>query len=386
MSKALRFLCLSLVFCLFFPLAADAAPLEEVCPLSLTAPSALLMEAHTGTVIFEKNAGERRPAASITKLMSLLLVLDAVEAGRISLTDSITVSQTAARQTGSQAFLDAGAAYTVETLLRATIIASANDAAVALAEHLHGSEDAFAVEMNQRARQMGLQNTFFVNCTGLPAQGQYTCAADVAQLARAVCAHPTYFRFSSVWMDTLTHPSGRVTDLVNTNRLVRFYSGCDGLKTGSTNEAKYCLCATAEKDGMRLIAVVLGVPNSQTRFDEARQMMDWGFANYAQEDICQAGDLLGIQLPVHLGSRDQVDIVLGTGLSMLLRPGDKAGLSFEVSLPENITAPVEKGQKVGQVHILLHGAVIATLPAVTGAAVPLPGMLHGIMHLLENWK
>ena len=386
MKRLIRLAAFFTAFCLLLPAYAHAEPLVNTCPLTLIAPSALLMEAHTGTVIFEKNAQEARPAASITKLMTLLLTFERLADQTITLQDPVTVSANAARQTGSQAFLDASSTYTVEQLLKATVISSANDAAVALAEHLAGTEESFVRLMNGKAAQLQLENTHYVNSTGLPAQGQHTCARDVATIANALCAHPDYFKYSSVWMDTLTHPSGRVTDLTNTNRLVRFYDGCDGFKTGSTNEAKYCLCATAEKNGMRLIAIVLGVPNSQTRFDEARAMMDWGFSTYAREEICKTGDLTGLSLPVKLGRKEAVDIALGKGLSLLLQTGDKAGITLHCTLPETLIAPVEKGQEVGQVQVLLHGEVIAALPAVAAEDVPLPGMLDGITRLWDNWK
>ncbi len=387
MPRFFRVCAFALALLLLFPMAAaHALPLEENCPLSLTAPSALLMEAHTGTVIFEKNGLDMCPAASITKLMTLLMAFEQIKEGSLSLDTPVTVSRHAANQTGSQAFLDAGATYKLEDLLKAAIIASANDAAVALAETMAGTEEIFVKRMNEKAAALGLENTHYVNCTGLPSQGQYTCAKDVARIANALCAHPDYFKYSSIWMDTLTHPSGRITDLTNTNRLVRFYEGCDGFKTGSTNEAKYCLCATAEKNGMRLIAVVLGVPNSQTRFDEARAMLDYGFATYTREDIALPGDLIGARIPVKLGRKEQVDAALGQGLSLLLKAGQKSGLSFEATLPESLTAPVEKGQEIGQVNILLNGAVIATLPAVAAETVALPGMLDGFTRLMENWK
>lgn len=386
MPRFVRIAACVLTLSLIFPFAAKAAPLEENCPLTFSASSALLMEANTGTVIFEKNAQERRPAASITKLMTLLLVFEQMESGSLTLDTKITVSPAAAGQTGSQAFLDAGAVYRLEDLLKSAIISSANDASVALAECIGGTEAAFVEKMNEKAQVLALENTHYVNCTGLPAEGQYTCAQDVAAIAAALCAYPAYFRFSSTWMDTLTHPSGRVTDLTNTNRLVRFYPGCDGFKTGSTNEAKYCLCATAEKNNMRLIAVVLGVPNSQTRFDEARAMLDWGFATYTRQEIAQPGDLIGAEIPVKLGRKDQVQAALGSGLSMLLKTGQKDKLSFEAQLPDALTAPVEKGQEIGQVRILLEGAVIAVLPAVAAEGIPLPGMLDGFIKLLENWK
>ena len=384
MARCSRFMICLLCVCL--PLAALAAPLEEGTPMTLTAPSAILLEADTGAVIFEKNADERRPVASVTKLMTLLLVLEKLDESVITLEDKITVSPAAAGQPGSQAFLDAYAVYPLKDILKATIIASANDGAVALAEYLAGSEDGFAAQMNQKAEELGLENTHYVNCTGLPADGQYTCARDVAAISREVVKHPTYFTYSSTWLDSLTHPSGRTTDLTNTNRLVRFYKDCDGLKTGSTSEAKYCLSATAERNGMRLIAVVLGVPNSQTRFDEARAMMDYGFANYSRMQVAKTGDLVGVQVPVKLGARDEVDVSLGSGLSLLLRNGRQSELSFETHLPEFLSAPVEAGEPLGTVQVLLAGKPIAELPAVAAYSVRLPGLLEGFSRLLENWR
>lgn len=377
------FVCVSLVL---LPVPAFAAPLEENPPMTLTAPSAILLEADTGAVIFEKNADERRPVASITKLMTLLLTLEKLNEGSITLEDKITVSPAAAGQPGSQAFLDAYADYPLKDILKATIIASANDGAVALAEYIAGTEDGFVTLMKQKAEALGLENTHYVNCTGLPADGQYTCAWDVAAISREVVKHPTYFTYSSTWLDSLTHPSGRTTDLTNTNRLVRFYRDCDGLKTGSTSEAKYCLSATAERNGMRLIAVVLGVPNSQTRFDEARAMMDYGFANYSRMQVAKTGDLVGVQVPVKLGARDEVDVSLGSGLSLLLRNGRQSELSFETHLPEFLSAPVEAGEPLGTVQVLLAGKPIAELPAVAAYSVRLPGLLEGFSRLLENWR
>ena len=365
---------------------ALAQPLEAGTPMTLTAPSAILLEADSGTVIFEKNADEQRPVASVTKLMTLLIVLERLDGGHVTLDDPITVSPAAAAQPGSQAFLDAGAVYPLRDLLKATVIASANDGAAALAEYIAGTEDSFAALMNERAAELGLAGTHYVNCTGLPAEGQYTCARDVAVISREITRHPDYFTWSSTWLDTLTHPSGRVTDLTNTNRLVRFYPGCDGLKTGSTNEAKYCLSATARKNGMRLIAVVLGVPSSQTRFDEARAMMDYGFSSYRRVQVARAGDLIGVSLPVRLGAREQVDVALGGGLSMLLRSGQESQLRFETSLPESLAAPIAAGDEVGTVRVLLGEAIVAEIPAVAAQDARLPGLMEGFLRLFENWR
>lgn len=385
-----RFLKLPAVFAALLlyllPLNALAQPLEEGTPMTLTAPSALLMEAETGAVIFEKNADERRPAASVTKLMTLLLLFERLDAGEIALSDQVTVSQNAADQPGSQALLDAHAVYPLQELLKSTIIASGNDSAVALAEYVAGTEESFVTLMNQRAEELGLINTHYVNCTGLPVADQYTSARDVAVISREMCGHPTYHSYASTWLDTLVHPSGRHTDLTNTNRLVRFYRDCDGFKTGSTNEAKYCLSATAERNGMRLIAVVLGVPNSQTRFDEARAMMDYGFATYSRTQVASPGDLAGVQVPVKMGARDQADVALGKGLSLLLRSGQAGRLRFETQLPESLTAPIAQGQEIGKIQVLLEDQLVAELPAVAAQAVRLPGLLEGFTRLWENWK
>ena len=366
--------------------SACAAPLETGVPIELTSPSAMLVEAQTGTVIFEKGADERRQVASVTKLMTLLICLEKLEAGEISLEDPVTVSPTAAGQIGSQALLDANATYTLEQLLHATIIASANDAACALAEYMAGTEAAFAELMNQRAQELGMNDTYYVNSTGLPDSAQYTTARDVAVLACEVCRHKLYFEHASVWMDTLTHPSGRTTDLTNTNRLVRFYDGCDGLKTGSADVSKYCLVATAQKNGLRLIAIVLGTPVSQTRFDEARAMMDYGFASYRRVTLLQTGDLLGKTVRVRLGMQEELEAAAGSGVSMLLRPGQEKQLSLEVELPQEITAPVAKGDTLGVVRVLLNGEVIARLPAVASQDVGMPGLLEGFVRLFANWR
>ena len=366
--------------------AALAAPIESGTPMELTSPSAMLLEAETGTVIFEKNADQRRQVASVTKLMTLLICFEELAAGRIHLDDPITVSRTAAAQIGSQALLDAGAVYPLETLLHATIIASANDAACALAEHMAGTEAAFAELMNARAAELGLTDTHYTNATGLPQEGQYTTARDVAVICCEICKYPDYFKHASVWMDTLTHPSGRTTDLTNTNRLVRFYDGCDGLKTGSADVSKYCLCATAEKNGLRLIAIVLGTPVSQTRFNEARAMLDYGFNGYKRVTLLQKGDRLGYTVQVKLGLSDQVEAAAGSGISMLMKLGQEKQLSLEVELPGEVTAPIQAGDALGLVRVKLGDQVIAKVTAVAAQDVSMPGLLAGFLRLLTNWR
>lgn len=366
--------------------ACAAAPIEEGVPVEVSSPSAMLLEAQTGTVIFEKNADERRQVASLTKLMTLLICFEELEAGRISLDDSITVSRAAAAQLGSQALLDANATYALRDLLRSTIIASANDAAYALAEHMAGTEADFVAMMNRRAGELQMSDTLYMNCTGLPVDGQYTTARDVATLSCELCRHPEYFEYARVWMDTLTHPGGRTTDLTNTNRLVRFYEGCDGLKTGSADVSRYCLSATAEKNGMRLIAIVLGSGASQTRFNEARAMLDYGFAGYKRVVIVKKGDRLGQSVRVKLGMKDTVDAAVGAGLSMLIKLGQEKQLALEVELPEEINAPVKSGDTLGVVRVKLGDKVIARLLAVAAEDIGMPGLFEGFFMLMRNWR
>lgn len=382
MRRWLALACLTI----WFPAAGAAAPLESGQPVPVTAPSVILAETATGTVIFEKNADQRREAASITKLMTVLLTFEALERNEVALSDMVTVSQNAAAMQGSQALLDAGAQYTLEDLLRTTIMASANDSAVALAEHLCGTEARFVEQMNAKAAELGMTNTHYINCTGYPQEGQYTTARDVMRLSCEVARHPAYYKYASVWIDTLTHPGGRVTDLTNTNRLVRFYKGCDGFKTGSTDAAKYCVSATMEKNGMRLVAVVLGAQASQTRFDEARSMLEYGFAAYQRTDVARKGDLLGQTLPVRGGSAEEVEIMLGSGLSMLLKTGQAAGLKLELSLPESVDAPVTQGDVLGTATVLLDGRVIARLNCVAASDVPRPGFIEGFWRIVDRWR
>ncbi len=361
-------------------------PLEKEVPVAIASPSAMLVEAATGTVIFEKDADSKRQVASLTKLMTLLIALEELEAGRISLDDDVTISPAAAAQIGSQALLDAGATYKLSEMMKSTIIASANDSACAIAEHIAGTEEAFVAQMNERAANLGLSNTVYRNCTGLPMEGQYTTARDVARLSCELSKHPAYYQYASVWMDTLKHPSGRVTDLTNTNRLVRFYKDCDGFKTGSADASKYCLSATAEKSGLRLIAVVLGSDASQRRFDEARAMMDYGFSSYKRVQILRKGEFLGKQIPVKLGSSETVDAAVGAGISMLMKLGQEKQLTLEMELPAEVSAPIAAGETLGIVRVLLNGNVIAKLPAVAATEVRMPGILEGFYRLLENWR
>lgn len=364
---------------------ADELPMKAEAPITLTSPSAILCEASTGQVIFEKNADERRPVASVNKVMTILLTLEAVDEGRVSLEDQVTVSPRAASMGGSQAFLDAGERYKLSELLKTVIVASANDSAVALAEHLAGTEESFVRLMNTRAEELGLTNTHYANCTGLPAQEHYTTARDVAKLSAQLDLHPIYYRYSTIWMDEIKHHGGRVTSLTNTNRLIRFYPGCDGYKTGSTNEARYCVSATAKKEGMRLIAVVLGTPAGQTRFDEARAMLEYGFANVQLVTPIAQGQALDMTVPVRLGGRDEVSVLSGGTCSLLERRGEKNALSLEAALVEKVNAPVYAGDVLGEIRVKRGDEVVAVVPAVAGEDVQLPGMVDALIRIRDHF-
>ena len=364
---------------------ADELPMKAEAPITLTSPSAILCEASTGQVIFEKNADERRPVASVNKVMTILLTLEAVDEGRVSLEDQVTVSPRAASMGGSQAFLDAGERYKLSELLKTVIVASANDSAVALAEHLAGTEESFVRLMNTRAEELGLTNTHYANCTGLPAQEHYTTARDVAKLSAQLDLHPIYYRYSTIWMDEIKHRGGRVTSLTNTNRLIRFYPGCDGYKTGSTNEARYCVSATAKKEGMRLIAVVLGTPAGQTRFDEARAMLEYGFANVQLVNPIAQGQALDMTVPVRLGGRDEVSVLSGGTCSLLERRGEKNALSLEAALVEKVNAPVYAGDVLGEIRVKRGDEVVAVVPAVAGEDVQLPGMVDALIRIRDHF-
>ena len=383
-----RILAMILLGLSVFPAAAHAqsdSPLEAGTPFSITSPSVILTDAKTGQTIFEKNADARRPVASVTKVMTILLTLEAIDEGRISLQDQVTVSEYATSMGGSQVFLDAHKRYPVRDLLKSVIVASANDAAVALAEHMDGTHESFVRRMNERAEQLGLENTHYVNCTGLPAQGHYTTARDVASLSAQLDQHPLYYEFSTIWLDEIMHPGGRKTQLTNTNRLVRFYPGCDGYKTGSTNEARYCISATAEKNGLRLIAVVLGADAGQTRFDDARSMLEYGFSAYQRFSPVKEGDILGMQVPVRLGGSDSVSAVSGAGCDMLIKKGTQNEVSLEVSLIGSAQAPVKKGDVLGEIRVMQQGEIVQRIPAVAGETVELPGVVHALVRIRDHF-
>ena len=375
------------LFGFFVPARAELSllPLEERAPVSLECKSALLMEASSGQIIFETNADEKRPVASVVKIMTILMCLEAVDSGRVSLDDRVTISKTASGMGGSQVLLDTGEVQTLDVLLKSTVVGSANDAAVAIAEHLYGSQELFVKQMNARAQALGMKDTVFVNCTGLPAQGQHTTARDVARMAAALFGHELYYKYADIWMDKVDHGDGRVTDLTNTNRLIRFYDGCDGGKTGSTNEAGYCIAATARRGGMRLIAVVLGGSSGKKRFACAEKMFDHGFANYRLLTAAERGTRVRGEMPVTGGSLDSVPLALDGDLTLLMNKAEAAEIELKPNLPPSVAAPVAAGDEIGSVDILLNGRTIARIPVAAADSVARQGFPDAWRRLWEGW-
>lgn len=361
------------------------APLLTNPPISLDCGAALLVEIQSGQILFEQNADTPRAVASVTKIMTILLTLEAIHSGRIDLEDEITVSPQAAGMGGSQVLLDIGETQNISVLLKSVIVGSANDAAVALAETIYGSEELFVQRMNERAAELGMENTVFVNCTGLPAEGQHTTARDVAIMAMAMFSDSLYYEYSGIWLDEVDHHDGRVTQLTNTNKLIRLYDGCDGGKTGSTDEAGYCVAATAKRGDMRLIAVVLGAPTGTQRFDLAADMLDYGFANYRLYPVAQRGVKIRGELPVVGGSAEGVPLALDGDLTLLIEKGGEESITLTPDLPESIEAPVSAGQQVGSVNVLEDGRVIARIPVVAIADVSAQGLRNALRRIWENW-
>ena len=330
---------------------------EQETDLGLNAKSAILMEDSTGKVLYESNPDERVPIASVTKVMTMLLIMEAVDSGKITLDDMVTVSENAMSYGGSTMFLEAGEQLTVNDMMKGIAVASANDGCVAMAEHLAGSESAFVDMMNAKAQELGMENTHFMNTNGLDEDDHYSSARDVAIMSRELIKHKIIFNYTSIWMDTLR---GGKFQLANTNKLIRFYEGANGLKTGSTSKALCCLSATAKRNDMQLIAVVLGAPTSAERFSSAKSLLDYGFANYAVNTQVTAGDEID-RVHVEKGVDNEVSVVAADTYSTLVKKGQDDNVTKEIILDEQITAPLEAGEKLGTMKISRDGETLAEI-------------------------
>ncbi len=354
-AAVLLAVCMAVMLC---PVVNADTANAQTLPVAITAPSAILIELNSGEVLFEKNADEVMPPASVTKIMTLLLAIEAIEQGKLGLQDMVSTSENASKMGGKQIWLEVGEEMSVNDLLKATAISSANDAAVALGEAVAGSESTFVALMNGRAKELGMNNTEFLNASGLDAQGHVSTARDIAIMSKELLSHPIIKDYSTVWMDSLR--DGK-TSLVNTNKLVHFYEGATGLKTGTTDSAGYCLSASAERNGLSLIAVVVGEKTSEERFASARTLLDYGFANW---EVVTPKLLDAPIEPVKVikGTSPTVEVESQTTKEVVIRKGEEESIEYKVEIVNDVSAPVAAGQTLGRVVMFSGGKEIGSYP------------------------
>ena len=379
MKKLITLFIMSVMLIVSFSFGTTAVEESEI---QVRAKSGVLMDVSTGQVLYSFNENEKLYPASVTKIMPLLLFMEALDSGKISLTDKVTTSPTAAGKGGSQIWLKEGETMTVDELLRATAIGSANDACTALGEHIAGSEVGFVKMMNDRARELGMVNTNFVNCSGLDddTTEHLTTAYDIALMSRELLKHERIRTYTTVWMDSLRDGA---TELVNTNKLVRFYSGTTGLKTGTTSKAGHCLSASAERDGLHLIAVVMGAGNSTDRFEGAKAMLDWGFANFETVTPQIDSSLIG-EVEILRGTSESIKPVINGIEPLTLKSGEKSRIETEISLSENAEAPIEKNQTLGTVTLKIDDKEIAKYNLVSDIYVEKTNLGHIMIRFLRS--
>jgi len=365
----MRFACVLTALAVLFPNVAFAdenqgkanvqAPQVDLAPNAI---SAVLLDADSGIFLYEKNVHQKLPPASITKIMTMLLVMEAIDQGKIKLDDKVRTSEYAASMGGSQIFLEPGEEMTVEDMLKGIALASGNDASVAIAEKIAGTEEAFVQMMNAKAKQLGMNNTNFVNVNGLPAENHYTTAHDIALMSRELLKHEEITKYTGLYQDYLRKDSEKPFWLVNTNKLVRFYEGADGLKTGYTSEAKFCLSATAKRDNLRVIAIVMGEPNTKTRNAEVTRMFDYAFSQYMSYPIFKAGDTIG-KVKIEKGELPEIEIKANHQYSVLLKKGDSTDdIRHELELVPELKAPIAVGQNLGKLVVYKGDQVLSEYP------------------------
>lgn len=359
---------------LVLPVFADNPQME------LSAKSAILMEPTTGKILFEKASHDRLPPASVTKIMTMLLVMEALDNGQCKLEDMVRTSTLAASMGGSQVFLEENEEMSVDEMLKAVAVASGNDAAVALAEFIGGSHENFVAKMNQRAKELGMNDTTFINCNGLDDPNHLTSAHDIALMSAELMKHSKIFDYTTIWMDTLRNGE---FGLVNTNKLIRFYTGATGLKTGSTSVAGFCISATAKRDNMNLIAVVMGSPSSKERFSDASKLLDYGFANYTISNSLVSKEELA-DITVKKGLQNTVEIGVSQDFNILLEKSKVASIEKEIHLPESVNAPIKSGDKIGEVSFSIDGENIGNADIVAMTDVKSLGFF-GMLKKLSSY-
>ncbi len=359
---------------------------QTVSGLNVAAKSAYVMESGTGTALYQKNENKRLPIASMCKIMTLLLTFEAIDNGVLTMEDEVSVSENAAGMGGSQVFLEANAKYPVRELIKSIVVCSANDSCVALAETLAGSEALFVDKMNEKAKELGLENTLFANCTGLPKEPQYSSAIDVAKMLNSLISHEEYFEFGKIWMDKFQHPEGRYTEISNTNRLVRFYDGCDGGKTGFTNQAGFCLAATAKRGNMRIISVVIGEENSKRRFDDVRETFDYAFANYSLKTVVDSSAPLEEKVMAIGGKFKEITVKPQRDSFVFGKKGEKENITTEISLIKSVKAPVKSGDTVGEITVYKDGVKADCVPLIALEDCGKANLFDGLREIANSWN
>ena len=372
-----KIICVLLVSTLFtsVPVFADD-PLTD-----LNAKSLFLMEADSGTILYEKNPDERLPIASVTKIMTMLLIMEAIDSGKITLDEMVSVSDRAMSMGGSTMFLETGEQLSVSDMLKGIAVASANDGTVAMAEHISGSESAFVEMMNKRAKELGMENTNFVNTNGLDDDNHYSSARDVALMSQELIKHEKIFEYTTIWTDTLR--DGKF-QLANTNKLIRFYNGANGLKTGSTSKALCCLSATALRNDMQLIAVVLGAPTSNDRFAAARGLLDYGFANYSVQKAVEKNEEIS-KIPVLKGTEEEVSAIAEEELTILTSKGNQNELEKRIDIPDALTAPIDEGEVIGTAEFLLDGEVKGSVNIIAANKIVKKSYREFLWDAVKKW-
>lgn len=373
--------CIAMSACAFAGFSVEE---KEDRKLTSNCKSAYLMDFNSGECLYKENETARMPIASVCKVMTLTLVFDAVAEGKISLEDTVTVSENAAGMGGSQVYLDAGCTYSVDQLIKSIIVCSANDSCVALSEKVAGGEDEFVAQMNKKATELGCSNTVFSNCTGLPRETQYSCAKDVAIMFSNLIKYEDYFKYSKIWLEDFVHPDDRTTSMTNTNKLIRKYSSCDGGKTGFTNEAGFCLAATARKNSLRLVSVVLGASSSDDRFDSIIKMFDYGFANFTNKIVLDKDVELNDNFEVRGGKKDSFAVRPQENSYVFTRTGTTPEISHKV-IAYDVKAPVAKDQVVGKIEVYKDGVLADTVNVVAAEAVEKAGFTDYFKNIAENW-
>ncbi len=362
-----------------------AFALQKKAHLNSVCKSAYLCDQYNKTVVFSHNETAKHPIASMCKIMTLLLCFEQIEEGNIALNDDVVVSERASGMGGSQVFLETNGVYKVDELLKSITVASANDACVAMAEKICGTEESFVSKMNEKASELNMNNTVFTNCTGLPKPGQFSCAKDVAVMFSELIKHEDYFKFSTIWMDEIHHSEGRVTQISNTNKLVKFYNGCDCGKTGYTSESGHCIAASAKRNNTRVIAVVISAPDSKTRFKEVSDMFNFVFANYTNKLILDNNTPLSLEVKVKGGKKELLEVIAENSVYIFTAKNEKHSYDVSFNAIDSVKAPILKGRKLGDISIFENGIEIARVSIIANENIESATFFDSISNVIKNW-